>query len=329
MRGLPTLARARKERRASSSAIWNWLGPLVAVVLLIWWRVDAVRTGEMRDGLLARQREVAQRLGPKWFPLRERVEAWATECAGSSFAELANPTLASTWDFRGMPGIYLRLGKNNAGSRESVRAAAQVSLRDGFTSCLFTAANPSPVVGAKCESTQGCAPGEQCNEFDQCAAPSQPYNLRTAYRVTHVLTDDWLTEIQATRGELALRTAASTFDTLEKFDLPIATDLVSKAAFFMVVVDEPVEGGERAADGAVASGGAEERSIPTGPHHARVCLWRVDSGEKVLALRREAAGELRGRRPQSEEVWQARQRQANSCALALEVRQAIGAAPAP
>jgi len=299
---------------------------MIAVVLLVWWRVDAARQAELRDGLLSRQREVAQRLGPKWFKLRDQIETWTTECAAPAFVEAPNPGLVRTWDFRPMPGIYLRIAKKNAGSSEAIRSAATVSLHDGFTSCLFnSASNPNPVAGARCENTQDCAAGEHCNEYNQCGTPSQPYNLRLAYRATHVLTEQWLTDIQATRGELALRGAVSTFDALEKYDLPIATDLVSKAAFFMVVVDEPVEGGEAAGDSGAGGGtGSENAAIPTGPHQARVCLWRVENGEKMLAIRREAAGELRGGKPQTDEVRLARQRQANSCALALEVRQAVG-----
>lgn len=328
MRGLPTLARAREERRSRSAPLWNWLGPLVLVVLVIGWRVDAMRTGELRSGLLARQREVVQRLGSRWFPLRDRVEAWTGECAAPSFAELANPTLAATWDFRGMSGIYLRIAKENAATPAKIRTSSRFSLHDGFTSCLLNGKNPSPVEGAKCESTQTCAVGEQCNEFNQCAAPSQPYNLRTAYRVTYVLSDEWLTEIQATQGDLALRGAVSAFDALEKYDLQLATDLIAKAAFFMAVVDEPIEGGDAPVDSGAGGAGSSDGSVPTGPHQARVCVWRLDSGAKVLAFRGQAAGELMGGHPLSDEVRLARQRQAQSCGLALDVRAAIGDAAA-
>ncbi|MBM4357882.1 MAG: hypothetical protein FJ096_07205 [Deltaproteobacteria bacterium] len=326
MRGLPTLARARQERRWKNQSLWNWLIPLVGVVLLIWWRVDALRTAELREGLLARQRDIAGRLGPKWLPLREKVERWTAECAVPSFTEVPNPALIKTWDFRDKPGIYLRLAKKNAASPETIRKAATLSLHDGFTSCLVTSSNPNPVAGARCENTQDCASGELCNEFDQCAAPSQPYNLRIAYRATQVLSDEWLTSIQSARGELQLRGAVVSFDAIEKFDLPIATELLSKATYFMVVVDEPVEGGEVPEPARDGDAAGEDRSIPDGPHWARICLWRVENDEKVFAIRREASGELRGARPQTEATRLARQRQANSCGLALEVRQALGAA---
>ena len=69
----------------------------------------------------------------------------------------------------------------------------------------------------------------------------------------------------------------------------------------------------------------DDHAISATPHAARVCMWRLDDGKKLFALRKEAAGELLGSAPGDEQARQARQRQANSCALALEVRQAIGA----
>ncbi|MBM4376630.1 MAG: hypothetical protein FJ095_16220 [Deltaproteobacteria bacterium] len=322
--GLPSLQRARKDR-GGNTAIWNWLIPLVGVVLLGWWRYDAHRTGQLRDGLLARQREVAKRLAPQWLPMRDKVEAWTRECAAADFKETPNPTLAATWDFRALPGLYLRLGKKRADTVESIRKAATASLHDGFSACLFTASNGSPVAGARCENTQDCAAGELCNEFNQCATPSQPYNLRLAYRATRVLDDAWLTELQATRGELQLRGAWSSFDSIEKYDLPIATELLAKAAYFLVVVDEPVEGSEPKATPEPNEEATEDRSIPDGPHWARVCLHRFDGAARVLALRKEASGDLRGAKPQSDATRLAQQRQANGCSLALEVREAIGA----
>lgn len=140
-----------------------------------------------------------------------------------------------------------------------------------------------------------------------------------------MLEDEWLTELQAARGELQLRGAVGSFDAIEKYDLPIATELLSKAGYFLVVVDEPVEGGELKDAGAAMDASGEDRSIPDGPHHARVCLYRFEGNEQVLAIRREAAGELRGSRPQTEENRLAQQRQANGCSLALELRTAIGA----
>lgn len=325
-RGLPSLSRAKRERRWTSQPLWNWLLPLIGIVLLAWWRFDAVRTAELRESLLARQREVAKRLGPKWTPLRDKIEAWTGECASNSFVELPNESLATTWDFRPKPGIYLRLAQKNSASPEQIQRAAGLSYHDGFTSCLTTTPNANPVAGARCENTQDCASGELCNEFNQCSPPSHPYNLRIAYRATRVLTDEWLAEIQSTRGELQLRGAISSFEAIEKYDLPIATDVVEKAAYFMVVVDEPATQPEVEAPAAVPDAEPEDRSIPDGPHWARICLWRLEDGQKLLAIRREASGELRGAKPGPEATRRARQRQANSCSLALEVRQAVGAA---
>jgi hypothetical protein len=106
---------------------------------------------------------------------------------------------------------------------------------------------------------------------------------------------------------------------------------LGQAKFFLVVVDEPPVGGEPepvASAIAAASAGApasDDRSIASLPHPARVCLWRLEDGQKMLAIRREAAGELMGGAIPNEETRLARQRQAIACGLALEVRQAIGA----
>jgi hypothetical protein len=140
--------------------------------------------------------------------------------------------------------------------------------------------------------------------------------------------------LQAARGELQLRGAWSSFDSIEKYDLPIATELLAKATYFLVVVDEPVEGGEvKEAAGEPSDALNEDRSIPDGPHWARVCLHRLDNDERVLAIRKEASGELRGMKPQGDATRLAQQRQANGCSLALEVREAIGvpagSAPSP
>ncbi len=332
LRGLPSIAEARRKRQAFAPRMWTW-GALAALAgLVAWWKIDAVKVESLRAGLLARQREVAARLGPKWLQLQTKVETWTAECAADKLAEKQAPGLVASWDFRPLAGIYLRLAKKDAASPEKLRVAAEKSLHDGFTSCLFTADNPSPTAGVACATTQDCAPGQICNEFEQCAPHAQPYNLRIAYRAMHVLTSEWIEDVQTIRSELMLRGTASTFDALEKYDLPVASELITQAKYFLVVVDEPPEGGEveavpdRAAGSSSAGSSQEDRAISSSPHAARVCFWRLGSDEKMFALRREAAGELLGGGlPEDEAARRARQRQANSCALALEVRQAVGA----
>jgi hypothetical protein len=61
------------------------------------------------------------------------------------------------------------------------------------------------------------------------------------------------------------------------------------------------------------------------PHMARIAVWRLTDGKQLLRVRREGGGELLGGvRTSDGAVMAAARRQANSCALALSVREAIG-----
>jgi hypothetical protein len=328
LRGLPSIAQARQARRAAQPKMWTWLLLIVGGLLLARWKWEESKVDDRRTALLARQREVAGRLGRSWFSLRDRVERWTIECARDKLEEVKTERIVESWDFRSMPGIYLRLATKNAADAAKIRAAANKSLHDAFTSCLFTLNNPSPIEGERCETTQDCPRGKMCNEFRHCGDHSQPYNLRTAYHAMHVLSDEWIQDIQSVRNDLALRGAVQSFDAVEKYDLPVVNDVLSQAKYFLVVVDEPVEGGEpEPAPQKEADAGppADDRSISSSPHPARVCLWRLEDGKKMLAIRRDAAGMLVGATPTNEETRLARQRQANACALAQEVRLAVGA----
>ncbi len=289
-----------------------------------------------RTELLARQRDVADRVLSSWRPLSEKVEGWTAECAAEPFTEQPHEKLVAEWDFRALPGIYLRVGQEAARDERRLRAAAGKSLHDGFTSCLFLTESPSPVAGPECESAEECPRGTTCNELRHCAAPAQPYNLRVGYRAMHVLGDEWVATVQAVDSDLELRGATASFGAAEKYDLPLALELLAKARYFLVVVDEPAPktaagpGGAAASPGADAAGASDDRSIPSSAHEARVCMWRLEDSRKMFALRREASGQLfGGAKVRDAAALEARQRQANSCALALSVREAIGAPNTP
>jgi hypothetical protein len=149
----------------------------------------------------------------------------------------------------------------------------------------------------------------------------------------YVMTDEWVADVKDIDNELIMRGAVATFDDINLYDLPVAADLLLRAKYFLVVVDEQAEADDADSQSALPdvkdAGAEDDRSIPTAPHKARVCLWRLADGKEMLALRREAAGALRNVR-QDNAALEPRtmifqQRQANSCALALEVREAMGA----
>ena len=334
-RGLPSVAQARAERRAAKGMkwlpprFWVWAIVFIGAGLIVWWKIDEGKINKMRGELLARQRAVVEKLGPKWLPLRDRIEKWTQECAVNAFVDEPNEKLAEEWDFRKMPGIYLRVAVPNAKSVKSVREAANKSLKDGFTACLFQVNNPSPLAGPECDTTEDCPPKNICNEFNHCAEPHQPFNARLAYKALYMLSDEWIADTQAITNALIMRGALATFEANNKYDLPIATDMLARSKYFLAVVDEPLPGDDGLELPDVTDAGAEDdRSIPTAAHPARICLWRLEDNKKMIAIRRDADGELRGATTASinPKTLIARKRQANSCSLALALREAMGAA---
>ena len=175
-----------------------------------------------------------------------------------------------------------------------------------------------------------CPQGQLCNDFRHCAEHSQPFNLRIAYKALHVMSDEWVAEIQEISNNLTVRGATATFADVNRYDMPVATDLLQRAKYFMVVVDEPAEkvdsdSAAHALPDVKDPGLADDRSIPTAPHKARVCVWRLEDDKRMMAVKSEASGELVGGSTEVNlKTRISMQRQANSCSLALGVREAMG-----
>jgi hypothetical protein len=311
---------------------WGWAAIFIGAGVIVWWKLEEGEAQRLRNELLARQRAVVAELGPRWYPLRAKMEGWTEACARVPEAEdVVEREALAAWPFRKLAGIYLRLGRASAETVDKVREAANKSLHDGFTACLMLVSNPSPLEGAECRTAEDCPAGHWCNEFSRCARHSQPFNLRLAYKTLHVMSDEWVKDVQTATKKLTLRGAAASFDAAHKYDLPVAIEMLTRARYFLVVIDEPPTAAEAAADEAVPAEprdggtGSDDGSIATAPHKARVCLWRLEDDRKMLSVRRDAAGVLMGgAEPLTLESRAARQRQANSCALALAVREALG-----
>jgi len=331
-RGLPAVyaardARASGKQRYPSVKFWGYSALILAVGAILQWKFSTSEVESSRQGLMARQRAVTAELAPRWFPLREKIERWTTELAAEPGAEVVDREALKSWDFRDKAGIYLRLRAEDAKTPEAIRTGARDSLRDAFTACLMRVPNPSATAGNECKRTRDCTAGEFCNEQDHCSKPAQPFNLRVAYRTLHVLTDEWVHDAQETTSDLRVRALVAGFEDAVRDDIPLAVEVLQKAQYLLVVLDEGVPG--MVLPGADAGPSAAAEAVQGVPHYARVGVWRLSDGKLVLRLRREAGGQLLGATPAVDaEVLASRQRQANSCALALEVRGAMGDANA-
>lgn len=327
-RGLPAVHAARDARasgkvRYPSVKFWGYSALILAVGAVLQWKWSTGEVESSRQTLMARQRAVTAELGPRWFPLREKIERWTTDLAAEPGAEIIDHEALKSWDFRDKSGIFLRLRVQDAKTPEAIRTGARDSLRDAFTACLMRVPNPSATAGNECKRTRDCAAGEFCNEQDHCSKPAQPFNLRVAYRTLHVLTDEWVHDAQETTSDLRVRALVVGFDDAVRDDIPLAVEVLQKAQYLLVVLDEDVPG--MALPGADAGPSAAAEAIQGVPHAARVGVWRLNDGKQILRLRRQAGGQLLGATPSVDaDVLASRMRQANSCSLALEVRSAMG-----
>lgn len=294
------------------------------IVLSVWGILYYKRTQAQLDSakakLFERQREIAARIGPSFEPLRDKIEAWTMSASAPYEGDWIDPA-AKNLDFMGRPGVYLRLRMGDASDVETIRKAAQDSLRDGFTSCLFRIPNPDPASGPPCRDTRDCAEGTFCNEHDRCTQAAQPYNMRTIYRGTRVLMDEWTVDLRATTNDLRLRLLNQELDVVSSEDVPRAVEALSQAEFFLLVLDEDP------ATGLEADAGME--AIQAVPHPARVFLFglRAPHEGPLLRLRRDVDARIlatgAGVISATPETLAAQQRQANSCSLALHVKNAL------
>jgi hypothetical protein len=312
-RGLPAIERSREDRAAGRSRWTTQAGLLAGAVViagLIVHKVVSERELEGdRQALLGKQRAVAVTLGPEWFPLRDKLEADVLGAAKDYAGDHVDPQ-ARTAAFRTQPGLYLRMRVAEAKDAASVRSVAADARKDAFAACLLREPNDR---GARGDADAG-------------AFAEQPWNLGQAYAATRILTDDWVGEVKAADEDLRLRIFTRQYDKAVKDEIPLAIDVVKRAQFFLLVLDEDVAEAVKPTDG----GPLTEEALQLVAHPSRVHLFDLTSGKEILRVLR--TGDARvipaGERAVADaETRDAMQRQANNCALARRVDEAI-ASPA-
>jgi hypothetical protein len=341
--GLPSLNQARHDRKRAivlgrariyggAPQFWMWTFLVLSIFGILYWKFAQGELASLKGGVMAKQRAVLQAIGPEILPFRDRIEDWVIETARTEQPDFVAPAIDLEAIRKG-PGVYFRLRRSAATSVRDLRAAANRSLRDGFTSCLFV--QREVVTGRECHLSSQCEPGELCNDFMVCARPSQPFNLRLAYRAIRVLEPEWADELHRVTSDLSVRAFEVDLDSVTRYDVPIAVQVVAEARYFTLVLDdEAIEGlgrqrqspsGDAGAEGEELSETEEERLHRT-PHRATVAIWDLRSGDLLARVRAMASGSFVSvgqDRPVAERVRAAQQRQVNSCALALAVKESI------
>jgi hypothetical protein len=311
--GLPAVHQLREDRsrgkysRASGNLFL--IAAVCLITILLGYRFFSGRQlDEAKVALLAKQRAVASTLGTEWFPLRDRVEKLTTDAAAHFDGDHIDEA-AARWDFHSLPGLYLRVRVEDAKDVATLRRTAGSSLRDGFVACLLREPNVAAIKG----------------ESDAGAFAEQPWNWKKAYAATRILTDEWVGEVKDAPDPLRLRVFEQQYDKAVREEVPLAIDLLRRAQFFLLVLDETTP------DAAGEAGAApSDEALQEVAHFARVHLLDLRSGKEVLRVRRsaEASFMFAGESPVSDpETLTAMKRQVNNCALAKAVQAALTPAP--
>lgn len=326
-RGLSAVEASRVERnkiKRPPFKIVVWFGMTLIVALILYFRWESSQVESARQRLLTKQRQAISAFGGQWFEVRDNIESWTLELAKKQDVNYTDPELKD-FKFRDMPGIYLRLRKDQAQDVKSVRESAQGSFRDGFTSCLMRVKNDPQLAGKECHATSECEPGEICNDLSHCSKPGQPYNLRLAYRSFSVLEPEFEKEARETSNSLTLRALDLAFEDASRLEFPLAVDLLAKARFFLGVIDDRPPPVSRKKEGDKGPSAEDQEDAAGATFPARVVLYRLSDNKLMLRLTAEPKAELHGGQAVPDvEVAAALHRQAQSCALADEVLKASG-----
>lgn len=309
---------------------WFWLLVGLCVFAVVYGWLAARELARQKAGVTAKQRTVAQSLGPRILPFREKIESWVVGLAADAWpGDRIEPGIVLD-EIRSSTGVYLRLRQVDGKQKERIGAAAAASLHDGFTSCFFIRkGEPDPRTGGPCQNLGDCRPGLLCNEWNICAPPPRPYNLRLAYRAMRVLSPEWVEQLREASSDLAVRVQERDLEGVTKNDVPVAIELLTRARYLTIVLDEDPEEGVPPPLGDAGAEPVAQR-LQRVRHYARVGVWDLTTDRLLLRVRREASGEAVsvGRpRALNAESLAARQRQVNSCSLALAVRAAVAGSP--
>ena len=314
--GLKAVHSARADRKSNkygkiSGPAWAVGGGLVVAAIVISYLVSDRSLGAAKEEILSQQRAAVATVGAEWTPLRDKIEKITVEAANAEAKDDMVDPEAAKWDFRGLPGIYLRLRLADAKNVDSIRKNARESVKDSFTGCLLRYTNTALAKG----------------EADAATLPDQPWNLRQAYQATRVMNDDWAKEVKDSSDKDRLRVFQQQYDKAKRDEIPMAIDIVKRAQFYLLVLDEDVP---EARDLAGDAGKITEEALQQVPHPARVHVVNLKTGKELARLRREPeagfqfVGEGQVRDPAT---IAAMKRQVNNCQLAQEVWTAIRPPP--
>ena len=304
--GLKAVHSARAERSRSKfgqldGRAWMMVGGAVVATLVAAYLLNDRTLSSDKEEILSQQRAAVSTVGAEWYPLRDRLEKLTLDFAARFDGDKVDVEQAKM-DFRASPGLYLRMRVADARDVESLRKHAKESAKDAFTGCLLREPNAALARG----------------DADAGTGPEQPWNLHRAYSATRVMTDEWASEVKDAGDKNRLRVFRQQYDKAKREEIPVAIDIVKRAQFYLLVLDEDVPEARELSDG----GTITEEALQQVPHPTRVHIVNLKTGGSIASLRKTAeadftfVGERAVRDP---ETLAAMKRQVNNCALAQQV----------
>lgn len=297
-RGLPAISQARAERDAGGVQWTTGAGIAAAFVLVGGFLGHKLIGGRAfandREALLKKQRAVDATLGAEWRSFQAKIESAVLSRVQGDAADEVAPESAS-YRFEELPGLYLRFRKDAVHDTESLRRAIDASKKDAFVSCLMP----------------------DSHFTDAGLFSDRPWNLSEGYASLRVLSPSWGAEVSAIDEPLRLKIFEEQFEKASRENFPRAIDLVKRAQYLLLVLDEDV---------ALAQGDAAISSelLQAVPHPARVHLIRLQDEKELFRVRRTAEATLVSDHTVTDPASrQAMARQANNCALARRVKEAV------
>jgi hypothetical protein len=303
-----------------------WILTFIGMALfgIVYYRYAQSELTAKRNQLSARQRAVVAAAGSAGFALRDKLEAWVLQLSEGEVTAFISPSASLDEISRG-PAVYLRALRSDAKDVESLRRAAAHSVHDGFTSCLFVGRPPEPDAVA-CKTKAQCGPGQLCDDWGVCAVPGQPYNLRLLYDALKIQGPEWERRLASAGDELQVRAMELELEDTSKHELPAAAELIRRSRYFSAVLDEEPASALAGSGADAGPGQSAQERVQTIDHFVRIGIWDIARGEPLLRLRLLVAGRLMAlgqRDVKDPDSIRARQRQANNCSAAVEVREAL------
>lgn len=286
-------------RRGTALARFAALGVIAAGAIAFFLAKPSCRddVDQERAVFLAEIRDATSDVTADDLAMVPRVSGWLASHIGPYEGDLVAPALHDSAGFYaaiGRPIVYLRGPIDRLASTEGIASAAEDSFRDAFVLCLVSPPDKRTEKALVSRARMAFAGGE--------VAGASVERFQSALLAAPVLDPAWVEKVKRASSQKEIGSLRSA---LKKAQLDAAKRAM-KSELLLALIDEPKEGDRPSElDGA-------------NPHHVRVVLVEIATGEVLLRLRKfvDPSWIAEGSRVEYATGI-------NACELAMDVRAAV------